>query len=528
MEPTENNAESGPDLRHYMQILFTYWRGICGVFLICVLLAFLWTLTQPRIYEASSSGLVIAGDSENIGNALAGDSLAKSKAVGYKSIAGTRTIADLVREDLTLEESSDTLLGKITVAVPTNTAEIRITAASEGAKEARDLADAWVKALAQQVEDLESVSVGGSDRATAVKLQPLGQAVLPSSPVSPNTKLALALGGVIGLALGLGYAITRNHLDRRIRSVEAIERLGVSVVGTIPEDQRLKEGRSVVETGAIVHDDRAAHAFSESLRELRTNLNYIDVDNPPNIIVVSSSVPGEGKSSVTANLAVAIASTGRNVILVDADLRRPVQNELFDMLDGAGLTDVLSHTAELDDVLQPYGHLPNLQVLCSGRIPPNPSELLGSKAMKSLLNELAINAVVLVDAPPLLPVTDAAILSKSADGILVVVRAGNTTGEELSKAVDNLKKVDAKILGAILNQVPTKGAGAAQYGYYGKYYYSNAEKVSNSTVKPSRRLQDPVPVIDLAASANRAEENSERNGTSPVGAPEFRRLRRGR
>ncbi|PQZ87773.1 lipopolysaccharide biosynthesis protein [Arthrobacter sp. MYb227] len=511
-----------------MQVVRAYWRGIIGIFLICILLAFLWTLTQPRIYAATSSGLVIAGDSENIGNALAGDNLAKSKAVGYKSIAGTRTIADLVRKELKLDESSDVLLGKVEVTVPTNTAEIRVTASSQGAEEARNLADAWVVALAAQVEELESVSVGGSDRATAVKLQPLGQAVLPSSPVSPNTKLSLALGGVIGLALGLGYALTRNHLDRRIRSVEAIERLGVSVVGTIPEDQRLTEGRSVVETGSIVHDDRAAHAFSESLRELRTNLNYIDVDNPPRIIVVSSSVPGEGKSSVTANLAVAIASTGRNVVLIDADLRRPVQTELFDMMDGAGLTDVLSHSADLEDVLQPYGHLPNLQVLCSGRIPPNPSELLGSKAMKSLLSELALDAVVLVDAPPLLPVTDAAILSTSADGILVVVRAGSTTGDELGKAIENLKKVDANILGAILNQVPTKGAGAAQYGYYGKYYYSNTEQDPKADAKPSRRLQDPVPVDQPVISSNRFGEIPGLGAHAGSSEPEFRRLRRRR
>lgn len=526
MEPTETNAESGPDLRHYVRVVLNYWRGILGILLICVLLSFVWTLTQPRIYAASSSGLVIATDSESVGNALAGDSLAKSKAVGYKSIAGTRTVADKVIKDLKLNETSDDLLGRIEVSVPTNTAEIRITASSQGATESRDLADAWVVSLAEQVKELEEAAMGSGRGNPAVKLQPLGQAVLPSSPVSPNTKLILALGGVIGLALGLGYAMVRNHLDRRIRSAEALEALGVSVVGTVPEDKRLVGQRAVVENGIINHGDRAAHAFSESLRELRTNLNYIDVDNPPRIIVVTSSVPGEGKSSVTANLAVAIASTGRNVVLVDADLRRPVQSELFDLIGGAGLTDVLSHTADLEDVLQPFGPVPNLQVLGSGRIPPNPSELLGSRAMKSLLQELSSDAVVLVDAPPLLPVTDAAVLSTSADGVLVVVRAGSTTTDEAGKALQNLRKVDANVLGAILNQVPTKGAGAAQYGYYGKYYYSNVQDNAKGPAKPSRRMTESVPVQPPAFSSNAFEQEVNEHEYETIGNPEFRRLRR--
>lgn len=255
------------------------------------------------------------------------------------------------------------------------------------------------------------------------------------------------------------------QVDRRIRSVESLEILGLSVIGTIPEDKRLLGHRAVVESGAIDHGDRAAHAFSEALRELRTNLNYIDVDNPPRIIVMTSSVPREGKSSVTANLAVTIASTGRNVVLVDADLRRPVQTKLFDLVEGAGLTDVLSHNADLEDVLQPYGPVPNLQILGSGRIPPNPSELLGSNAMKLLLRELSKDAVVLVDAPPLLPVTDAAVLSTAADGILVAVRAGNTMSDEVGKALQSLRNVDANILGAILHQLPTRGSGRHKFRF---------------------------------------------------------------
>lgn len=523
MEPNEvNGAEAGPDLRQYLSVVRAYWRGISAIVLATVLLAFLWTMTQPKIYEASSSGLVVTAGAENIGTALAGDNLAKSKATSYKSIAETRPVALKVREELGIETSPDTLLGQITVEVPTATAEIRVSASSTDPAAAQNLANAWVQALARQVAEIESAGSDGGSSQPAVQVAPLGMAALPTAPVSPNTKLALALGAVVGLALGLGYALVRNHLDRRIRSAETVERLGTSVVGTIPSDSRLTDHRQIVETGVLDHDDRESHAFSESLRELRTNLAYMDVDNPPRVIVVTSSVPGEGKSSVTANLAVAIAATGRETILVDGDLRRPVLTEVFGLPAGAGLTDVLSGMADIDDVLQPYGPVPNLSLLSSGRIPPNPSELLGSRAMKKLLRELSETAVVLIDAPPLLPVTDAAILTKSADGALVTVKAGSTTTDELEKALDNLRKVDAHVLGAILNQVPTKGADASQYGYYGKYYYSSqatdgapSRRNGHAVAVEAPETQAPTPSAAPVAATDRPA-GDEHYGEGPV------------
>lgn len=472
-----------------MNSIHSYWRGISAIFAICILLAFLVTLIQPKIYESSSSGLVIASGSENVGSALAADSLAKSKALSFMSLAETRTVAELVRNELALQIDPDELLLRISAVVPTNTSEIRVTAAATDPEEARTLADAWVSGLAKQIKNLEP-STGNAEAVSAVVLQPLGKAGLPTAPVSPNTKLMLVIGAVLGLIFGMAYALIRARLDRRVSSAEALERIGAAVVGTIPKDNRLTEKRSILDGDAKGQASRENYAFTEALRELRTNLSYIDVDTPPRIIVVTSSIPGEGKSSVAANLAVAIASTNRHVVLIDADLRRPVQDKLFNLVAGAGLTDVLSHNADLEDVLQPYGPFPYLQVIGAGRIPPNPSELLGSKSMRSLLTELSSEAIVLIDAPPLLPVTDAAILGNSADGVLVVVKAGNTTSEEVTKALSNLRRVNARILGAILNQVPTKGPGASQYGYYGKYYYAASEEVGTDMEPTSSSAPD--------------------------------------
>jgi capsular exopolysaccharide synthesis family protein len=272
----------------------------------------------------------------------------------------------------------------------------------------------------------------------------------------------------VGLALGVAYAVLRRHLDRRISKAADVEGFFVvPVIGTLPVDHRLDEKSTILGAGAAAQVHDAGGAMAEALRELRTNLSFLDVDQPPRIIVVTSSVQAEGKSTVTANLAVTMAVAGENVVVVDGDLRRPTLADVFNLVPGAGVTDVLTGSAELADVLQPWGALPNLAVLGAGRIPPNPSELLGSRAMKNMLNALAQNAIVLIDAPPLLPVTDAAILSGAADGAIVVIRTGRTIQEQLAQSLGNVEKVRGRILGAVLNYVPTRGTDA--YSYYGTY-----------------------------------------------------------
>ncbi|MFF0991519.1 polysaccharide biosynthesis tyrosine autokinase [Kocuria nitroreducens] len=328
--------------------------------------------------------------------------------------------------------------------------------------------------MSSQVDSLE-VSSGSAGAGSRVDLLALGNASYPLDPSSPNIKLNVALGFLGGSALGFAYALARDSLDRRIRSVDEIrDGFGVSVLGVIPTDDRLSDHRAIVETG--ISAGRGHHEFAEALRELRTNLSFVSVDNPPKMIVVTSSLPGEGKSSITANLAVAIASTGRNVVVVDGDLRRPVITDLFGLVAGVGVTDVLTGQVQVQEVLQTYDTFPNLQVLGAGKTAPNPTELLSSKAMHTMLETLAEDALVLVDAPPLLPVTDAALLTASADGALIVATAQKTTTDELGKALENLHQVRGNILGVVLNRVPTTGADAGYYGYYGKSYYADSDE----------------------------------------------------
>jgi capsular exopolysaccharide synthesis family protein len=194
----------------------------------------------------------------------------------------------------------------------------------------------------------------------------------------------------------------------------------------------------------------------------------MDIDNPPRVIVVTSPLPGDGKSTVAANLAAALSMADRRVVLIDGDLRRPVVAESFGLVEGAGLTDLLIGRVDFADVAQQVGGLPNLLVLAAGPTPPNPSELLGSKAMRRLLDWLADRGyTVIIDAPPLLPVTDAAVLTASADGALIAVSAGQTLDTQLTAALGALNAVQGHTLGVVLNRVSPK---AANTGYYGGYY----------------------------------------------------------
>ncbi len=263
--------------------------------------------------------------------------------------------------------------------------------------------------------------------------------MLPDSPASPNLKLNLALGALIGAALGVGSALVRTTLDKRIRSAESIESTyEISVVGTLPLDQNFaKGGRNLITTSSARADNEHLR-FAEALREMRTNIQFLHVDHPPKIIVLTSPVPGDGKSTVAANLALTIAESGKRVVLVDGDLRRPTVARIFGLPPTSGLTDVLIGNARIGEVLQRSAHHKNLYLLPAGMVPPNPSELVGTNVMHELLQTLSEHAIVLIDAPPLLPVTDGAILARQSDGAIVVVRAGQTHVDELGKALSNL------------------------------------------------------------------------------------------
>lgn len=470
------------ELNDYLRILRNHWLGVVVIVVSMVALAGVYNTAQPRIYAANANGFVSTGGSaSDPALSAVNDSLAKSRAKSYVDIATSRATAQTVIDELGLSETPAALIGRVSAEQPADTVLIKITARAESPQEAQMLADAWIVALQDQIEAVENP--GGKNEA-AIRIIPVESAALPSAPVSPNVQRNLAIGLLAGLLLGFAYALVRSQLDRRIRSVSAVEKaFSVSVVGSIPKAPLLKHDKyergelAVLATSSRGQDQSAAEAF----RKLRTNLQFMSVDDPPRVIVVTSPKPGDGKSTITANLAAAIATSGSPVILIDGDLRRPTVASSFGMIEGAGLTDVLIGRASIDDVLQPHENLPGLSVMAAGGVPPNPSELLGSQAMGRLLEQLSERAIVLVDAPPLLPVTDGAVLTAMSDGAFVVISAGQTLDTELEAALEYLSAVNGQTLGVIFN-------GVASRDVYGSGYYYSQESDKNS--KKARKKAD--------------------------------------
>ncbi|GAA1469869.1 polysaccharide biosynthesis tyrosine autokinase [Microbacterium thalassium] len=445
------------DLRDFLRVIRVHWLVIILLTLTGALAAWGYSVMQPKVYTATTSGYVQAAHTGgDAGSRLVSNQLAETVAQSYLDIGNWRSVAEYVIDDLDLDVAPESIVGQVTVS-SAGTVVIHVSAQANTPIGARDLAESWIRGMVQQVDELE-----GSN-AAAVRLIPGDSARLPGAPSSPNTKLNIVLGGLIGLALGLAYAIIRHILDQRVRDPREVEReTGVSVIGTLPDSKDLSTERRVL---TFTGRGDSASAVAEATRELRTNLRFVDIDNPPRSIVVTSPVPGDGKSTVAANLATSLAAAGEHVVLVDADLRRPMIANMFNLPEGAGLTDLLTDRAELADVAHVVGDTGNLVVIAAGRVPPNPSEVLGSHRMKDLIADLSKHAIVIIDTPPLLPVTDAAVLSTATDGAVVVLSTGKTTYDMLLKAFENLDKARARPLGVVMNKVPRRGAGAAYYGY---------------------------------------------------------------
>lgn len=453
------------ELRTYWRIARAGWWMILVGLIIGVLAAAGWVSLQKPVYTADAGGFVSAstGSGSDTGSALIADNLAKSKVKSYIDVGTWRSVASRVIEDLGLNVQPESLVRSISISNPVDTVNLVVRASASTPEGARDIAQAWVRAMATEVESLETQS-GGS---AVVKLVPGDSAQLPQSPSSPNIRIALALGAVVGLVLGSAVAAIRYMFDRRIRSAEAIEKeTGQVVVGSIPVEKSFTTSHRLIPLDGVTSGDRAKYfRVAEAMRELRTNIQFMDVDKPPRVIVVTSPLPGDGKSTTSANLAITLAANGQRVVLIDGDLRRPMVASIFALVEGVGLTDVLAGRAEFEDVAQPVGTAGNLLVLGTGTLPPNPSEVLGSSRMQKLLALLAEDATVIIDAPPLLPVTDAAVLTHSADGAIIVGSVGKTTIETLQKALQALHRAGGRCLGVVINRVPVRGRGKGYYDY---------------------------------------------------------------
>ncbi|MFT3874817.1 MAG: polysaccharide biosynthesis tyrosine autokinase [Propioniciclava sp.] len=479
------------ELRDYLRIGRAHWVGIVTSILLGVSLAAGWSLLQPRVYTADANGMVVpAINTDDSSASMVGNSLALSRVKSYVRLGSWRTVAEHTINELGLTDTPESLVRRVTVTNPQDTVIIEVRATGPSPESARDLASAWVRGMQAEIARIEAPNDGGTPQ---VRLDAADSARLPNAPTSPNVKLALVLGALIGAAAGIAYAFLRYTLDRRVRSADAVEQeTELTVVGAIPDEKSFADGNRLLPLDggrANGKGNEGLHAVAEAMRELRTNIQFMDVDNPPRSVVITSALPGEGKSTTSANLAITLAASGQPVVLLDGDLRRPMVASVFGIPGEVGLTDVLAGRASIEDVAQPVGPHQKLMVVAAGRIPPNPSELLGSQRMRDLIRSLTEEAFVIIDAPPLIPVTDASVLSHNTDGAVLVTTVGKTTIDALLKAQSNLDRAGGRALGVVLNRVPRKGSGSAYYGYQytGDYYQSteDASAAPDSEVVPA-------------------------------------------
>lgn len=434
--------------RSWWVIVATVAAGICA--------GIAYTAATPPQY-ASTVTFFVRTPTEQIAGAYQGDQFAQKRVNSYVQLAESRRLADAILNDTQLPLTSEQLIGKISAQGDLNTVLLTVTVTDVDPQRSLDIAQSLSRTYVDLVSELETPP---GSTAPTVSLDVTSAPTLNPSPVRPRPLINIGLAGVAGLLTGVLLAVGRELLNNTVRSVHELKTVtDGAVLATIPFDK-------TASTTPLIVQSHAASARAEAFRQLRTNLDFIDVDNPARVLVVTSSLPEEGKSSTAANLALVFAEAGRKVLLIEADLRRPRVAEYLGLEGGVGLTNVLAGQVALDEVLQSWG-VGGLSVLPSGSIPPNPSELLASNNMKQLLQSMRSTFdIVVIDTPPLLPVTDAAILAAVADGTVAVVRCGKTTRNQIASATAALKAVDARIFGYIFNMVPVKHPDAYNYGGY--------------------------------------------------------------
>lgn len=399
--------------------------------------------------------------------------VANGYAEAYVSYKREQTLDSMVSATSALQTRVDAMQGEIDalaarLATIPNCAVFRNPPAECGLREPLERErDKMIARLLHFKETLERINVTSLENGGAEIITP---ALIPADPIRPTPTRNLLLGIGTGLLLGIGLAFLFEHFDDSLKSKEDLERAApdVPVLGLIP----LVLGWRDETTPLLVARDDTESPAAEAYRALRTSIEHLAVERGARVIQLTSPNSGDGKTTTAANLAIALAQAGERVIVVSADLRRPRIHEFFNLRNAIGITSVLRREASLADALEPVPESEHIQLLGTGVLPTGPSELLGTPEVGELIRALRDQAdFVLVDSAPVLPVTDAAVLSSNVDATIIVAAAAKTTVTGLVDAIKSLHQVDAPLVGTVLNRVDlsTVYGQPYAYGYYAAY-----------------------------------------------------------
>jgi len=504
------------------------------------------SLSLPFVYQADAGVLVRPAQPISSLDQSSGAITADQVARTYAQLLTQRALLQRVIDDLHLRTNPDQLRQSIRVTPQANTTLLTVTVFDRDPGRARDVANKLVEDFLAQAQDLQRAQVdryaanvagqiqtletqiqneqaridqlqaaarplGAGEEAEAVRLQQqitadraryytmtqgesdievnlarssdnvtvVSPAIRPSQPVSPKPLLNAGLALAAGLVVAVGLALLLDHLDQSIKTDEdLIERTGLVPLSHVPLAEQPRRFRR----GAAADGDSS---LSEPYKTLRTNVLFSSLDRPLRTIAVTSALPGEGKSTVAAHFAAALSAAGHVTLLVDCDFRRPSQHRIFGRIRNVGLTNLILGDVTESDVLQPVDGMPNLWMATTGPTPANPSELLGAARMRELLEGMVARfTYVVIDTPPVNAVADPLVVASYADATLMVIEHGRATFPTVNRALRSLELVKARVLGAVLNKVPS---GEAGYHYY-RYGASGDNGDRPGLAERSRRL----------------------------------------
>lgn len=478
------------ELAEYLGTLRRRWLFITAFALLGAGIGFILASISPAMYKASSSVFVSTQRGSTTTELVQGSTFTQNLIKSYAELAKKPSVLGPVIAKLDLQTTPAQLADAVSVGTPLNTVLIEITVSDQSPTQAALIANAVASSLTTTAQALSPKADGGMP---AIAMQSVAQAEAPSSPYAPDKRFMTLTGFVLGLAAASAYALGRQVLDTRIRTVQDIQRVTeIPLLGAIP---------SVREKGTKVADFRTQKTgvTAESFRRLAANLEFLDPDARIRSLVVSSAEAGEGKSSTAINLALVLAERSERVILVDADLRRPRIAEYCGIDGTLGLTTVLTGRAQLEDVIEPWGPI---WVLPSGAVPPNPNQLVNSTVMLATVDALVKQFdIVIFDSAPLLPVADSLALSRVTDGALLVALANSTRRGHLMAAAEAVDNVKGRILGVILNGIKPERNVPGSYGNYGNAAQAPAKHAM--TPEHERQPDGKVPDVPIDGDAQR-------------------------
>lgn len=495
-----SRKHGGMDAKKLLRLVRYHWALILICAQIGVALGAALVLLTPREYTASSDVFVQVTGGSSTSDVAAATNFSQQQARNFSTVATREVVLSPVIDKLKLDTSVARLRDQITTTVPLNSTMITIAATSDTPQDAAAIANAVATELTTIVPDLTPKVFGESP----VRLQVIEDAVPPARPSSPNIPLYLFLGLLAGLVLASVAVVVRSMVGTKVHSVaQAKEITSASLLGAVVYDKS-----AASEPIPLFSDSWSLRA--EEYRQLRANLRFLQPGEDHKVFVVTSSIPREGKTTTSANIAVSLAAAGLHVGLLEADLRRPTLPDTLDLSDAIGLTDVLAGDATIDECLQSWGP-DRLEVMVAGDPPPNPSELLESTRAGEVFRELRNRFdVLIIDSPPLTAVSDSAVIARQFGGAVLVVGSRRVRVRELQRAVDLLRGVGATIEGVVVNFAAVPRGGRYEYGYAARDAKNPQSPADSAEGRPTGERPAPPAALDMNArrSVSRHREGS--------------------